>query len=323
MSTTASPASEAGPDNAKAARNARARNNQRVSRARKQERVAHLEEQVRLYEERGVAATISVQTRARQVEAENRQLKGWLTALGVRDSDLTHCLTLPMDEGAQHIRRFLQPAFAVAAPVEQSLVLPLPNLQPVATAGYSTFAQPLENWRPSVPPIQSPAAAIGAFTPRQAIPVPMVASQVPPTIPPTKTPDLGAQAFDFAAPDAAFANFLGLLGPVEVPQKCGKDLSAVGQQFCALLTALSPAVYSEADRVTGRHMTCRQTYDALQHLLGGKLSVEEVVGKLMASAKLSLDADEGSLVDGDVVKEILDSIGIELGGTCTRGLPCC
>ena len=51
--------------------------------------------------------------------------------------------------------------------------------------------------------------------------------------------------------------------------------------------------------------------------------MEEVVGKLMASATLSTDAGEGSLVDEKVVMDILKDIGIELGGSCSEMLPCC
>jgi hypothetical protein len=259
------------------ARNARARNNQRVSRARKLERIAHLEEQLRQYEQRGMAATLSVQTRAREVEAENRLMKGWLRSLAVSDADMAHWLSLSPEAGASQLKRHM------------TYRMPLPV--PLIGQG-----------RPASLPVQTPVDVCTSVTL------------------PTMSTDLGSQTFDPTVPDAAFANFLNLVRPAD-PSPCGKGLSTVGQYFCNLLTTISPAIFSDENR--GKHLTCRQTYDALQHVLGGKLSVEEVVGKLMASATLSTDAGEGSLVDEKVVKDILRDIGIESGGSCLERLSCC
>ena len=89
------------------------------------------------------------------------------------------------------------------------------------------------------------------------------------------------------------------------PPKCADNLGPIGLQFCSLLTLLSSPRPQEQSSYS-----CREIYAKLQHTLGGRISVEEVISRLMGSAVLATDA-EGSYVDERVVKSLLASLGLE------------
>lgn len=120
--------------------------------------------------------------------------------------------------------------------------------------------------------------------------------------------------------DNQFPNFLNILGGEGlVTPECGKGLSPTGQQFCSLLTLLAPTVVGELDNKP-QQLTCREAYEALQHILDGRMSVEAVVARLMSSAQLTESGT--SCVDPAVVLELLQSIGVEAVGSCTEA-GCC
>lgn len=79
-------------------RNARARDNQRLSRARRMDYIATLEEKIRHYEKDGIAATQQMQASARLVEKQNTLLKAWVCRLlHLSEHELQEWLKMPSD----------------------------------------------------------------------------------------------------------------------------------------------------------------------------------------------------------------------------------
>lgn len=88
-------------------RNARARDNQRLSRARRSEYVSTLENKVHEFEKGGMAATQQMQASARVVERQNAQLKAWLCkTVGVREHDLSEWLKMSPDDAEKCFNAF-------------------------------------------------------------------------------------------------------------------------------------------------------------------------------------------------------------------------
>lgn len=89
-------------------RNARARNNQRQSRARRIEYIATLEAKVRHFESGGITATQELQLAARKIEAQNAQLRAWLSrAIGVTDRNILEWLKLSPEQAESCFAAFI------------------------------------------------------------------------------------------------------------------------------------------------------------------------------------------------------------------------
>lgn len=89
-------------------RNARARDNQRLSRARRLDYIAALEGKVREYEKTGAHANRELQLSARFVEKQNALLRAWVCrTTQLREPELADWLGLPAEQADQHFNAFL------------------------------------------------------------------------------------------------------------------------------------------------------------------------------------------------------------------------
>lgn len=118
------------------------------------------------------------------------------------------------------------------------------------------------------------------------------------------TPNYSASSTP-AQVSSSFSQLCPLLGPVNdslVP-KCGQNLPPDGQRFCSLLNMLSSPTTDDPARP---RLTCRQSYEALQRVLKGHMTVEQVVCQLIATAVRS--NQDGSMIDPEAVMSILEKV---------------
>lgn len=104
-------------------RNARARDNQRLSRARRAEYIASLEKRIHDFEKGGVAATQQMQNTARTIEKQNSQLRSWLCRYsGLREQDVSEWLRHPSDTAEEFFELFLNAKKSVSSSRDDSRV---------------------------------------------------------------------------------------------------------------------------------------------------------------------------------------------------------
>lgn len=360
--------------NSKEERNARARDNQRLSRARRMDYISTLEARIRHFEQEGITATKELQYAARTVEKQNTQLKSWLVrSVGLRESDLQQWLRMPTEQAESCFNSFMLTR-ATGIPTESHSrsgysdmpknISPQNRRSPKHQLG---MAHDVElSRRQSMPQMPRPnlywphsdmmpeaSMAANPFDPHDR---PSLSHSLPQTHSHSRSQEPLAYDYNsgtnYRSQDALYMrdnrsdhehHYLeGQFGPNDqqstlgfahrdqvlsgqwiapneyqalsglsndtVRPKCAEDLGPIGQQFCTLLNLLAPSERRTASDAEVQ-MTCRDSYNRLQHILGNIVSVEEVVGKLMSTAVLA-DGEEGSYVDPGIVKDILAQMGV-------------